>query len=184
MQPGRCTTEDAALALEEAKRLYQLIYDQASVARKPRVALGFLRFLIEPYRPKAQTDGKLARDLFVVVRELLCASNLQGAAEYLEGNIHALEGNKKLALRSFSRARKLGRESCGKFWIDLLRAGLLMAERVGSDKQRGNFAKQARLFGVFSSDATPRTNELRAQMKEDGFRRAWAAGFKPFPRPV
>ena len=65
--------------------------------------------------------------------------------------------------------------------MDLLRVGLMTAERVDSTQERKNFGKHARLFGIFSNDATPRTNEMKAQMMVDGFRRSWVSAFKPFP---
>jgi hypothetical protein len=112
---------------------------------------------------------------------LLGRSNYRGAVHYLQGCLHALDGNHKQALKPLVDACKLGRESCGRFWIDLLRLGLMTAERVKSKRERKNFAKQARLFGLFSNDATPRTNEMIAQMNEDDFRRSWFGSFKPFP---
>ena len=44
----------------------------------------------------------------------------------------------------------------------------------------GGDGERARLPGLFSNDATPRTNEMKAQMNEDDFRRAWSSAFKPF----
>src|SRR6185503_9678916 len=132
----------------------------------------------------ANEDRALSRKLFAIVRKSLRQENLRGAANYLDGCLLALEGNPKKALNSFVAARKFGRESCGQFWIDLIRVGLMTAEQVGSKRQAKNFAKQARLFGIFSRDATPRTNEMLAQMKEDDFRKAWTSAFKPFPRPT
>lgn len=178
---GHCTVEDSTMALEEAKRLFQLIFDQVPAGQKSDEALAFLEFLIEPSRPKLYAERKLARALFSVVEKSFRNSSREGAVEYLDGCLHALEGNDQRARRAFSRARKLGRESCGQYWIDLLRVGWMTAERAGSTRERVNFIKLLKLYGVFSNDAAPRTNELKAQMQEDRFRRAWSAGFKPFP---
>lgn len=52
----------------------------------------------------------------------------------------------------------------------------MTAERAGSKREKENFIKLLKLYGVFSNDAAPRTNELKAQMQEDEFRRAWLAG--------
>ncbi len=181
---GFCNIEDAKLAEGECKRLFQAIYEQAPAPHRPQVALEFLKYLIEPYRPKANEDRTLARNLFAIVRKPLRQENLKGAAKYLNGCLLALEGNHKKALNSFVAARKFGRESCGQFWIDLIRFGLMTAEHLRSKREGKNFAKQARLFGIFSNDATPRTNEMQAQMKEEDFRQAWGSAFKPFPRPT
>jgi hypothetical protein len=145
--------------------------------------LDFLKYLIEPYRPKADEDRRLTKELFKVASNFLRQNGLQGAMHYLRGCLYALEGNHLQALRSLVGARKLGRESSGEFWIHLLRVGLVTAERVNSVRERRNFTKHARLYGIFSNDATPRTNEMQAQMKEDDFRRTWVRSFNPFPQP-
>lgn len=178
---GHCTVGDATIALDEAKRLFQLTYDQVPAGRKSDEALAFFEFLTEPCRPKLNVERKLARTLLSVVRKSFRKNNREGAVEYLDGCLHALEGNNQEARRAFSRARKLGRESCGQYWINLLRVGLMTAERAGSKRENGNFIKLLKLYGVFSNDAAPRTNELKAQMQEDSFRRDWSAGFKAFP---
>lgn len=178
---GFCKKEDATLAELECKRLFELIYEQAPAPRRPHLALSFLKYLIEPYRPKTTDDGKRARELFKVVSTPLRRSKLDGAVHYFHGCLHALGEHHAKALKSFVDARTLGRESCGPFWIDLLRVGLMTAERVGKKWERKNFAKRARLLGLFTNDATPRTNEMKAQMREDDFRRAWTSSFKSFP---
>ena len=104
-----------------------------------------------------------------------------GAVHYFTGCLHALDNKRKKALKSFTEARKLGRESCGKFWVDLLRAGMLMADSVGAIQEQKNFAKRAGMIGLFTNDATPRTNEMKAQMRAEDYLRAAAAAFKPFP---
>lgn len=181
-RPVLCNDADARLAEAECKRLFHLIYEQTPRMNRPLVALDFLKYLIEPYRPKVDEDRKCAKDLFKVVSNFLRQNKLQGAVHYLHGCLHALEGNHQKALRSFVIARKLGHESSGDFWIDLLRVGLLTAERVNSVRERKNYAKHARLYGIFSNDATPRSNEMQAQMKEDDFRRTWTTAFNPFPK--
>lgn len=178
---GHCTVGDATIALDEAKRLFQLTHDKVPAGRKSDDVLAFLEFLIEPCRPKLHEERKLARALFSVVRKSFRKENRLGAVEYLDGCLHALEGNDQGARRAFSRAKNLGRESCGHYWMDLLRVGLMTAEKVGSTREKANFIKLLKLYGVFSNDAAPRTNELKAQMQEDSFRRNWSAGFKPFP---
>ena len=181
-RPGLCNDADARLAEAECKRLFHLIYKQTPQPGRSQVALDFLKYLIEPYRPKADEDRQRAKNLFKVVSKFLRQNKLQGAVHYLHGCLHALEGNQQQALRAFVSARKLGHESSGEFWINLLRVGLLTAERVNSVRERKNFAKHARLYGIFSNDATPRSNEMQAQMKEDDFRRTWTTAFNPFPQ--
>jgi len=186
MSEGRhvcCTVDDAALAGEESTRLFRLIYKQSPSSRRSDMALEFLKYLLDPYRPKSNEDRKLARELFTVASTLLRRGKLRGAVDYLRGCLHLHEGNHRKALECFVAARRSGRESCGRFWIDLLRHGLMTAEDLSSTRERKNFEKHARLFGVFSHDATPRTNQMKAQMKEDEFRQAWTTAFRPFPRP-
>jgi len=177
-----CNDADAKLAEAECKRLFQLIYKQAPSSKRPDVALDFLKYVVAPYRPKVDEDRKLAKELLKIAGKQLRQNNLKGAEHYLRGCLQALETKDHEALSSFVKARKLGHETCGEFWTDLLRQGLVTAERVHSVRERKNFAKQSRLYGIFSGDATPRTNELEAQMKVDDFRRVWQAGFIPFPR--
>ena len=99
---GFCTEEDACLAEKECKRLCQLIYAQAPGLHSPHVALKFLKYLIEPYRPKASEDRALARKLFTVVRKPLGQENLQGAVNYFDGCLHALEGNLGFGVQAVS----------------------------------------------------------------------------------
>jgi hypothetical protein len=179
---GLCGEDDAALADIECKRLFQLIYKRTSVRRRPDVALNYLVYLINPYRPKADEDRAMAQELFAIVGKHLRHDYLRGAANYLEGCLCLLENRPKRALDAFVAARRLGHESCGQFWIELLRRGLITAKRLGSKREEKNFAKYARLFGVFSYDPTPRTNELKALMKEDDYRKVWISSFKPFPQ--
>jgi hypothetical protein len=178
-----CNEADAKIAEEECKRLFQLIYEQTPPPDRADVVLEFLKYLVAPYRPKANEDRKLARELFKVACKSLRRGKLHGVMHYLHGCLFALEENHKKALRLFVNARKLGHESCsgGRVWIDLLRVGLVTAERVKSTRERKNFSKQARLYGIFSNDATPRSNEMQAQMNEADFRRAWTSAFRPFP---
>ena len=178
-----CNEADAKIAEQECKRLFQLIYKQTPAPDRADVALEFLKYLVEPYRPKANEDRKLARELCKVACKSLRRGKLHGVLHYLQGCLYALEENHKKALRSFVNARKLGHESCsgGRVWIDLLRVGLVTAERVKSTRERKNFSKQARLYGIFSNDATPRSNEMQAQMNEADFRLDWTSAFRPFP---
>ena len=178
-----CNEADAKIAEQECKRLFQLIYKQTPAPDRADVALEFLKYLVEPYRPKANEDRKLARELCKVACKSLRRGKLHGVVHYLQGCLYALEENHKKALRSFVNARKLGHESCsgGRVWIDLLRVGLVTAERVKSTRERKNFSKQARLYGIFSNDATPRSNEMQAQMNEADFRLDWTSAFRPFP---
>lgn len=180
-RPGFCSPEDAALAELECKRLFQLIYEQAPERHRPRLALQLLKYLIEPSRPKTSADRKLARALFKVVSGPMRQRKQRGAVHYLTGCLHALDKEHKKALKVFTEARKLGRESCGKCWVDLLRAGMLMADSVGAKQEQKNFAKRAGITGLFTNDATPRTNEMKAQMRVENYLRAAAAAFKPFP---
>jgi hypothetical protein len=180
-RPGFCSPEDAALAELECNRLFQLIYEQAPERHRPRLALQLLKYLIEPSRPKTTADRKLARALFKVVSKPMRQRKQRGALLYFTGCLHALDSEHKKALKAFTEARKLGRESCGKFWVDLLRAGMLMADSVGAKQEQKNFAKRAGMIGLFTNDATPRTNEMKAQMRAEHYLRAAAAAFKPFP---
>ena len=175
------TVEDAALAMDEAKRLFHASLGQMAQSRKWFVALDYLEFIIEPYRPKSVDDAAVARKLLNIVTNPLLGRNLEGALLYLEGCLLALEGNDRQAIRAFSKARKCRRESCGRFWIDLLRHALMTAGQIGAKREHKSFAKLVRMIGLFSNDATPRSNELKAQMMEGDFRRVWTGGFKPFP---
>lgn len=177
-----CTIDDANLALDEAKRLFHTVLHQSVPPLRPLAALDYLVFIIEPYRPKSLGDAGIARGLLCNVTKYLTERRLQGALAYFEGCLLALEGNERAAIRAFSAARKLGRESCGKFWIDLLKRASMTAEKLDAKRDHKHFTKLLRVFGVFSNDSTPRSNELKAQMKEEVFRRVWNAGFKPFPR--
>ena len=181
-RPALCNEADAKLAEAECKRLHHLIYAQTLPPGRPQAALYFLKYLIEPYRPKADEDRELAHGLFKVAGKFLRQSGHEGAVQYLQGCLYALQNNHKRALRSFVSARKLGHESSGEFWIDLIRVGLVTAERVNSVRERKNFSKHARLYGIFSNDATPRSNEMQTQMREDDFRHTWTTAFNPFPR--
>jgi hypothetical protein len=176
-----CNDVDAKMAEAECKRLFQLIYKQTPASKRADVALEYLKYVVAPYRPKADEDRKLAKELLKVADKGLRQNKLLGAVHYLHGCLLALEENYGEVLRSYVSARTLGHESCGEFWIDLLLYGLVTAVRVDSVRERKNFAKHARLYGIFSNDATPRTNEMQAQMKTDDFRRVWQAGFSPFP---
>lgn len=182
-QTPDCSAEDATLSAQEAKRLFGVLQRQAHPRQKLANAYEFLKFLIEPFLPKSAEDGELARRLFTVVERPLRVGNRCGAAEYLDGCLCALEGDERAALKRFSKARKLGHESVGEFWPDLLRVGLITSQRVQSKRERRNFEKSARLLGVFSSDPTPRTNELKARMDWNEFQRVWTVGFKPFTPP-
>jgi|GEM_PF-4897725 len=178
---GFCSDEDASLAEAECKRLYLLIYSRLPEPDRARMAVQFLKYLVEPYRPKAPGDRILARGLFKVASKLQRQGGFDGAVHYQLGCLHALDGDHDAALRCFVAARSFGWEACGSFWIDLLRAGLAAAVRVKSSRERKNFAKLARLFGLFSKDTTPRTNLMQEQMLEENFVRADHAAFKPFP---
>jgi hypothetical protein len=37
------------------------------------------------------------------------------------------------------------------------------------------------MLGLFTNDATPKTNEMKTQMRAEDYLRAAAAAFKPFP---
>ena len=65
--------------------------------------------------------------------------------------------------------------------IKCYRGGLMTAHSIGSKRGQKNFAKQVQLFGVFSTDSTPRTNAMQTQMIEAQFRQAWKDNFQPFP---
>jgi len=176
-----CSDEDAELAEAECKRLFLLIYRRLREPHRSRMVVDFLKYLIEPYRPKTPEDRKLAHELFKVVGRLFRRGKLEGAVHYLRGCLLALTGKHDAALHCFKRARSLGRESCGPFWMDVLRTGLVTAERAGKRIERKRFAQQARLFGLFSKDPTPRTNMMKEQMMEQAFVQADQAAFKPFP---
>lgn len=176
-----CSDEDAELAEAECKRLFLLIYRRLREPNRSRMAVDFLKYLIEPYRPKTPEDRKRAHELFKVVGRFFRRGKLEGAVVYLRGCLHALGGRHGAALHCFKRARSLGRESCGPFWMDVLRTGLVTAERAGKRIERKRFARQARLFGLFSKDPTPRTNMMKEQMMEQAFVQADQASFKPFP---
>lgn len=178
---GLCSMDDAVLADAECRRLFALVIQHTPKRLRPRLTLKFLKYLIEPFRPKASEDRMLARELLRQVAASLRRSNLQGAARYFEGCLLALEGKHPAALKSFAVAREHGRESCGREWIDMLRAGLMTAERAHSNREEKNFAKQIQLFGALSNDSTPRTNAMQAQMIEAEYRQAWQAAFQPFP---
>lgn len=177
---GFCSDEDAKLAEAECKRLFLLIYARLPEPDRSRMSVQFLKYLVEPYRPKAPEDRKLARELFKVASNLQRQGGFDGAIHYLRGCLRALDGDHDAALLCFKAARSFGWEACGSFWIDLLRAGLANAVRVKSSRERKNFAKLARLFGLFSKDTTPRTNLMKEQMLEENFVRADHAAFKPF----
>lgn len=179
---GMCSPEEAVLADAECKRLFVLVIRHVPKRLRPRLALKFLTYLVEPFRKKSGDDRKLAREMLRLVAPPLRRSNLRGAVCYFEGCLLAFDGKHQSALKSFVTARKLGRESCGgRRWIDLLRAGLMTAERVGSKREQKNFDKQIQLFGALSNDSTPRTNAMQAKMIEAEYRQAWLAAFQPFP---
>ena len=178
-----CSETDAELAEAECKRLFRLLHDRLSEPERSRRVVDFLKYLIEPYRPKAPEDQKLAHELFKVVSRHFRRNNLEGAVRYLRGCLATLAGEHHAALKCFKKARSLGRESCAPFWIDLLRAGLVTAVRAKSRIERKRFARIARLFGLFTNDPTPRTNMMKEQMMEQAFVQADQAAFKPFPSP-
>src|SRR5436190_5970068 len=82
-RPGFCSDEDAKLAEAECKRLFALIFAQLPKSHRARMAVEFLEYLIEPYRPKAPEDRKLAHGLFRVASQLLRQSRLDGAVHQL-----------------------------------------------------------------------------------------------------
>ena len=181
-----CTDEDAQLAEAECKRLFLLTHGRLREPDRSRRAVDFLKYLIEPYRPKAPQDWKLANELFKVVSTHFRRNNLEGAVHYLRGCLLALADEHHAALQCFKQARSLGREACAPFWMDVLRTGLVTAQRAKSPIERKRFAHTARLFGLFTKDPTPRTNMMKEQMMEQAFIQADQAAFKPFParKPV
>ena len=178
---GMCLMEDAVLADAECKRLFALVLQHAPKQQRLVMGVKFLKYLIQPFRTKSGEDRKLARGLLKQVAAPLRRSKRRGAACYFEGCLLVLEGKHRVALKSFVAARKLGRESCGREWIEMLRVGLMTAERVPSKREEKNFAKQIHLFGALSNDSTPRTNAMQAQMIEAEYRRTWQSAFQPFP---
>lgn len=178
---GMCSKEDAVLADAECKRLFALVLQHAPKRQRFGLGVEFLKYLIQPFRTKSEADRTLARGLLKQVAAPLRRSKLSGALSYFEGCLLALEGKHRAALKSLATARKLGRESCGREWIDMLRAGLMAADCVGSKREQKNFGKQVQLFGVFSTDSTPRTNAMQTQMIEAQYRQAWKDAFQSFP---
>jgi hypothetical protein len=174
-------SHDAALQLfREGTRLLELALDHATSNQKPRIAIQLLRLLLEAHRPKTVTERKLARRLFRLADNYHRLNRREGASAYLLGCLLWLEDKEREAVQAFSRARELGKESCGPDWVWLLRIAPVLAERV-SRREFKRFMKLAELYGVFSSQPFPRTGLVTSQMAYPNSRTPGSHRSSPFP---
>lgn len=171
---------EAPTVLNEAARLFALAYSKARGIEKVQNCIKFLRFLLEPSRPKAKGERPLAWGLYRVAAKHYQQSGRGGSAAFLCGCLLWLQGNEEQALDMLFEAARAGRASCGQDWIWLLRFATILARKV-SKRRLNYFITLSEREGVLYREPSPKTNivmnELRQQADVIDFR----LNFKPFP---
>ncbi len=173
--------EDAAKLMSEGARLMRLAHAQAGGRQKADCADQFLRFLLQPHRPKHREDRELARAFFGDVEKEYGKAGREGSAAYLRGCLLWMEGEDAEAVNAFLGATRMGNGSCGDDWVPLLRLGVILAEGA-FPRQLKRFLKLAELHGVFGGHGSPRTDALAAEMRYEEFAAEFRQSFQVFPR--
>lgn len=171
----------APAVLRESSRLFSLACMASNGEQRTRIEIEFLRFLLEPHRPKQKQECPLARRLFRVASSCYRKTGRAGSAAFLGGLLLWLEGSKKPALRKFAEARQCGRASCGEDWIRLLRLAPLLAETLRAKREANAFAKLSERDGVSTGEPSPKTSMLAEERKQRVARNKFQIAFTPFP---
>lgn len=171
----------APAVLRESSRLFSLACMGSNGEQRTLIEIDFLRFLLEPHRPKQKQERPLARRLCRVAANHYRKAGRAGSAAFLGGLLLWLEGSKKPALRKFAEARQCGRASCGEDWIRLLRLAPLLAESLRARRETNAFAKLSERDGVSTGEPSPKTRMLAEEKMQRVSRNKFQIAFTPFP---